>query len=110
MPNKIERKALKRLAIVSTYDDLCGIAGYTRALAQRLSQDFDVRVFDLDQFFMRSTNRNVRRLADGMIADMCREFSAFDCVNIQLEFGTLGRPAGRHETPLQDVGLGPRLN
>jgi len=27
----------KKLAIVSTYDDLCGIAGYTRALEQQLA-------------------------------------------------------------------------
>jgi glycosyltransferase involved in cell wall biosynthesis len=91
MPDGVDRKARRKLAIVSTYDDLCGIAGYTRALARRLSRDFDVRVFDLDQFLMRSTHRSVRELADREIAEMGRAFAGFDCVNIQLEYGTLGR-------------------
>jgi glycosyltransferase involved in cell wall biosynthesis len=48
-------------------------------------------VFDLDQFFMRSTHRRVRRLADDIIRDFCRRFKEFDFVNIQLEHGTLGQ-------------------
>jgi glycosyltransferase involved in cell wall biosynthesis len=80
-----------RLAIVSTFDDLCGIAGYTRCLLKQIENDFDVEVFDLDQFFMRSNDRNVRRLADKMIRDFCRRAKDFDCINIQLEHGTLGK-------------------
>lgn len=35
---------MKKLAIVSTYDDLCGIAGYTKALVRQLQQDYEVTV------------------------------------------------------------------
>jgi hypothetical protein len=82
-----------RLAIVSTFDDLCGIAGYTRFLVKQIERDFEVEVFDLDQFFMRSTNRRVRKIADQMIREFCVRAKSFDFVNIQLEHGTLGRNA-----------------
>jgi hypothetical protein len=37
-----------RVAIVSTYDELCGIAGYTRALEKQLRPLMEIEVFDLD--------------------------------------------------------------
>jgi hypothetical protein len=80
-----------KLAVVSTFDNLCGIAGYTRFLLKQIESDFDVEVFDLDQFFMRSTNKRVRKIADQMIRDFCARAKTFDFVNIQLEHGTLGR-------------------
>ncbi|MCI4677500.1 hypothetical protein K9U39_18550 [Rhodoblastus acidophilus] len=83
-----------RLAIVSTFDDLCGIAGYTRFLIKQIEGDFDVDVFDLDQFFMRSGDKSVRRLADEMIMEFCAKAGTYDFVNIQLEHGTLGRKRG----------------
>lgn len=80
-----------RLAIVSTYDDMCGIAGYTRALEQQLRPHADVTVFDLDQYLLRSPHRRVQKLADRFIREMAAKFRDFDAVNIQLEYGTLGR-------------------
>jgi glycosyltransferase involved in cell wall biosynthesis len=80
-----------KLAIISTYDELCGIAGYTKALVPQLQERFDVTVFDLDQFLFRHESRKVQRIADGEIRRMCRELRKFDSVNIQLEHGTLGR-------------------
>jgi glycosyltransferase involved in cell wall biosynthesis len=80
-----------RLAIVSTFDDMCGIAGYTRLLMKQIEADFDIEVFDLDQFMMRSMHSRVRQIADNMIKDFCARANSFDFVNIQLEYGTLGR-------------------
>jgi glycosyltransferase involved in cell wall biosynthesis len=85
-----DRAARPRLAVISTYSDLCGIAGYTRGLANQLGDVFEVTVFDLDQYLLRSTHRRVRRFADRHIHDICREISEFDAVNLQLEHGTLG--------------------
>lgn len=79
-----------RLAVISTHDDLCGIAGYTRALVPQLEPMMDVEVFDLDQFLLRSTHRRIQKLADRHIQDIAARLDAFDAVNIQLEFGTLG--------------------
>jgi glycosyltransferase involved in cell wall biosynthesis len=85
------RNGRRRLALVSTYDELCGIAAYTRSLEKQLSDIFDVTVFDLDQYLLRSTHGRVRKFGDRHIQDICREISAFDTVNLQLEHGTLGR-------------------
>lgn len=84
-----------RLGIVSTYDEMCGIAGYTRALEQQLRPHAEVTVFDLDQYLLRSPHAKVQRLADRHIKDIARRLAAFDSVNIQLEFGTLGRDTGQ---------------
>jgi glycosyltransferase involved in cell wall biosynthesis len=87
-------KIKPRLAIVSTYDDLCGIAGYTRRLEQQLSNSLDVVVFDLDQFLLRHENSKVQSLGDNHIKEIASQLKNFDFVNIQLEYGTLGlRPS-----------------
>ena len=63
------RTGRRRLALVSTYDDLCGIAAYTRSLEKQLSDIFDVTVFDLDQYLLRNTHARVRKFADRHIQD-----------------------------------------
>ena len=80
-----------RLAIVSTYDEMCGIAGYTRALERQLRPHAEVTVFDLDQYLLRGVHRRVQRLADCHINEIAARLTEFDSVNIQLEYGTLGR-------------------
>jgi glycosyltransferase involved in cell wall biosynthesis len=85
------RATRPRLALVSTYSDLCGIAAYTRSLEKQLDGDFDVTVFDLDQYLLRGTHARVRKFADRHIQEICREIRDFDAVNLQLEHGTLGR-------------------
>jgi glycosyltransferase involved in cell wall biosynthesis len=79
------------LAIVSTSSKLCGIAAYTEALQRQLSGAFDITVFDLDQYLLRNSHRRVRRLGDRHVKEICRELRRFDTVNLQLEYGTLGR-------------------
>ena len=85
------RAARKRLALISTYDDLCGIAAYTRSLEKQLNEIFDVTVFDLNQYLLRSAHSRVKKFGDKHIQDICREIREYDAVNIQLEHGTLGR-------------------
>jgi glycosyltransferase involved in cell wall biosynthesis len=80
----------ERLAIISSSDRLCGIAAYTEALRRQLSDLFEVTVFDLDQYLLRSRQNVVRRRGDAHIRAICTELRAFDAVNIQLEYGTLG--------------------
>jgi glycosyltransferase involved in cell wall biosynthesis len=85
------RRTRKRLALISTYDDLCGVAAYTRSLENQLRDVFDVTVFDLDQYLLRSTHGRVRKFGDKHIQEICREIRDYDAVNLQLEHGTLGR-------------------
>jgi glycosyltransferase involved in cell wall biosynthesis len=82
------------LAIVSTGSKLCGIAAYAAALQRQLGDAFDITVFDLDQYLLRSPHRRVRKLADRHIKEICRAIRGFDVVNLQLEHGTLGRYGG----------------
>src|SRR5579862_3591642 len=79
------------LAIVSTSSKLCGIAAYTEALQRQLGDAFEITVFDLDQYLLRSAHRRVRKLGDRHIKEICRALRRFDIVNLQLEYGTLGR-------------------
>ncbi len=81
----------RRIAIVSTYDELCGIAGYTRAIQRQLSPHADLTIFDLDQYLLRSTHARIQNLADRHIREISAALPQFDSVNIQLEHGTLGR-------------------
>jgi len=79
------------LAIVSPGSKLCGIAAYTAALQRQLSDAFEITVFDLNQYLLRSPHHRVRKLADRHIKEVCRAIRRFDVVNLQLEHGTLGR-------------------
>ncbi len=79
------------LAIVSTGSKLCGIAAYTAAVRRQLDDIFDITVFDLNQYLMRSPNPRVQKLADRQVKEICRAVRQFDAVNLQLEYGTLGR-------------------
>ncbi len=88
--NKFVKPSPLKLAIVSTYDEMCGIAAYTRKLVPQLEDNFDITVFDLDQLFMRAQSHDVRMQADQQIKDMCEQLKSFDVVNLQLEYGTLG--------------------
>ncbi len=88
--NKIDHPLPPKLAIVSTYDEMCGIAAYTRKLVPQLEGSFDITVFDLDQLFMRAQSHDVRLQADQQIQDICEQLKSFDVVNLQLEYGTLG--------------------
>lgn len=87
----ISNHGCRKAAIISTYDELCGIAGYTRALEEQLAGSMDVKVFDLDQYFLRATHPRVKALGDKHIKDIAAQLRSFDCVNIQLEYGILGR-------------------
>jgi glycosyltransferase involved in cell wall biosynthesis len=87
------RSGRARLAIISTRNKLCGIAAYTAALERQLEDLFDLTVFDLDQYLLRSRHAPIRKAADEHIKTICRSLGKFDAVNLQLEFGTLGHGA-----------------
>ncbi|HUK58430.1 MAG TPA: hypothetical protein VLV50_04305 [Stellaceae bacterium] len=84
----------RRLAIITSFDELCGIAAYARALIRQLEPVFDLEVFELDQFLLRGSSKRLRRSADKHIESIASALKNFDCVNIQLEYGTLGLGAG----------------
>src|SRR5262249_28322950 len=46
---------------------------------------------DLDQYLLRGRHKRLRRLGNRHIRDLCARLAGFDAVNLQLEYGTLGR-------------------
>jgi glycosyltransferase involved in cell wall biosynthesis len=105
------RRRHKRLALISSHDDLCGIAAYTRSLEKQLNEVFDVTVFDLNQYLLRSTHGRIRKFGDRHIQEICREIREYDAVNLQLEHGTLGRGSGDiHRRFLWILRAAPRLS
>lgn len=103
-------KTRPKIAIVSTFNELCGIAGYTKAIRRQLSSVADVSVFDLDQYLLRSTRRPVMRLAESHIDAIAARLTEFDSVNIQLEHGTFGKTPNRIISRLSRVvRASPRL-
>jgi len=77
----------KKLALVSSYDELCGNASYTKVLADGLSQYYDVTVISLNVELLRRAEKAV---AEAHIQEICQQLKAFDCVNIQFEAGLFG--------------------
>jgi len=97
-PNRLGQRAplpssKERLAIIASSSKLCGVAAYAAALRRQLEDAFDITVFNLDQYLLRSPHRPVRKLADRHIKEICHAIRNFDAVNLQLEHGTLGRYA-----------------
>jgi len=89
-----DQSSRKRLAIVSSYEQFCGIAAYARRLAHYLSADFDITVFPLDQTLLRGTTKQFRRHGNQHIGEIAAQLGEYDAVNIQYEPGTLASSPG----------------
>ena len=79
---------LVRLLFCTTSSTAC--YGLSKALVPVFKDDFDITVFDLDQFIFKHQSQSVQKLAEKEINRICSELRNFDCVNIQLEHGTFG--------------------
>ncbi|MFI5334865.1 MAG: hypothetical protein ACHQT8_06885 [Chlamydiales bacterium] len=77
----------ERLAVVSSYDDFCGNASYTKALVEELSHHFDVTVISLNVEILRKGDA---RCAKQHILQIRERLKTFDCVNIQFEASLFG--------------------
>jgi glycosyltransferase involved in cell wall biosynthesis len=75
---------IQKLAVVSSYDDFCGIAIYSKALIKGLSQYYDATVIPLDREILHKGN--AKDVAN-YIHTLCKSLKDFDCVSIQFEPG-----------------------
>lgn len=82
----------KRIAIVSSYDEECGVAYYSsRLLKHLLAAGHDVEVKRLPVSLLRVHSPGfVRRRGDQEIARIAREIADFDSVFLQFEPGLYG--------------------
>lgn len=81
---------MKKMAIVSSYHELCGNATYTEVLRKGFSKYYSVDVLGLRTDILGSNKRNVSRLADRHIKEIAKKLKEYDYVNIQFEAGLYG--------------------
>jgi glycosyltransferase involved in cell wall biosynthesis len=82
----------KKIAFVSSYDESCGIATFTRALVDSINEvpGWKAECVKLDPLFTQSQNRRGRALGDRHIRQIAAQLKDFDAVNIQCEYGLYG--------------------
>ncbi|MCZ8375705.1 MAG: glycosyltransferase [Beijerinckiaceae bacterium] len=81
---------MTKLAIVSSYNTLCGIAKYVARLQAALSGDFIVEIIKIDVDLLRKTSNSDRILGDNHIEEIIISLNNFDVVNIHVENGLFG--------------------
>ena len=80
----------KKMAIVSSYNELCGNATYTEVLRKEFSKYYEVDVLALRVDLMASKNRELHKLASKHIKDLANRLKYYDYVNLQFEAGLYG--------------------
>jgi glycosyltransferase involved in cell wall biosynthesis len=81
---------MKRLAIVSSYNEGCGNASYTHVLKNAFAEHVEVEVISLDLFLLQKTGSFYERFGDAHIDELAKKIAEFDYVNIQFEAGLYG--------------------
>lgn len=84
---------MRRLAIVSSYDESCGNAAFAKVLKDSIEThegNIQVDVIGLNLDVLQSTNDKVRKLGDAHIKEICVAMKGYDCINVQMEGGLYG--------------------
>lgn len=81
----------KKLAIVSSYNELCGNATYTHILKKEFEKYYEVDVIALNTFYLQGENSKLKKLALAHIDDIAKQLKKYDYVNIQFEAGLFGK-------------------
>jgi glycosyltransferase involved in cell wall biosynthesis len=89
-----------KLAIISSYDELCGNASYTKALADALSAYYDVSVISLNVELLRL---GWSKAVSSHVREICEKVKSFDCVNVQFEVGLFGALAKDAKNPFFSI-------
>lgn len=82
---------MKKLAIVSSYNELCGNATFSEALRRGFSRFFDVTMVAVPVILFGQVSAQARRLSCQVVSDMVLSLKAADYANIQFEKGLYGR-------------------
>lgn len=81
----------KDILVVSSYDESCGNAYFTRAVVEGLSKFYSCGALGLNLNLTQATDIESIKLADEHVRDICRSLEKAQAVNIQVEpqlFGT----------------------
>lgn len=79
-----------KIAIVSSYNTLCGNATYTEALAQEFNKHLETEIISVDFMLLSSHNALLNRKQTKHIKDLANQISKFKYINFQFEMGLFG--------------------
>lgn len=77
----------KRMALVTSYNELCGNATYSHVLAEGFRKHYDVDIIPLNLRILRRTGHAYIPIGNRHIKDIANKLRDFDYVNIQFEAG-----------------------
>ena len=81
----------KKLAIVSSYDDVCGNATYSDVLrAGFAEQGIEADLAVINHTLLALPGKGAVKLGDKHIEELCQVLETYDYVNIQFEFSLFG--------------------
>lgn len=80
----------KKIAIISSYHEACGIAAYAERLEKEFQKYGHVDVLALDTEVLKSNNEELLALGDMLISEIAEKLKEYDYVNIQFEAGLFG--------------------
>lgn len=90
------RPNTKRVALVSTWQELCGIAHYSYFLKRGLDHHVDVTVLPTKRdLIQKAKTRKEERAADAYIDEIASFLGAFDSVIVQFEPGIYGNTTAK---------------
>lgn len=81
---------MKKLLIISSYNESCGNASYTEALRKEFAKYYEVDIFPLKVDLLRSIEPKIIKLGNKHIDEICKTIKEYDYVNIQFEFALYG--------------------
>ena len=81
---------MKKLAIISSYNESCGNASYTEVLRREFAKYYEVDVLSLQLDVLSSNASNIRKIAEEHIDELAKSLKNYDYVNIQFEAGLYG--------------------
>jgi glycosyltransferase involved in cell wall biosynthesis len=93
----------KKLAIVSSYNTVCGNASYTHVLKEALSQHFDTDVIAINHKLLSNAHPAAKTRQRIYLKEIAEQLRQYDCVNIQFEsilYGNSMKVAHKNILPL----------
>ena len=82
--------ARKKVAILSTWEEICGIAHFTKGIKNNLEKDHDVTVLPTPRMILGSAKDGAEKeAAENYCRYLARQVAKYDHVNIQFEPGIL---------------------
>lgn len=81
---------MKKLAIISSWQEPCGIASYVAYLMPEFQKYFETDILPLKTEILKDSSSNISKIGDQLIDQIAHRVRAYDYVNIQFEVGLFG--------------------